>query len=449
MDISNRKEPVLLLAGDLLSFYLALWLMLFLRYGELPRADAWYQHLLPFSILFLVWVLVFFIAGLYEKHTTLFKDRLPGAILNTVVINSGIAVIFFYFIPVFGITPKTNLFLYLVISFTLIVCWRLYGVPLFASRRRENAILIGAGEEMRELEREVNGNPRYAIRFVSSVDLDRIEGIDFKREILERVQSENVSSVVVDIKSEKISPILPHLYGLIFMNVRFMDMHKVYEEIFDRVPLSLVRYNWFLENISASRLSAYDVVKRGMDLVLGLVLGLVSLVFYPFVILAIKLDDGGELFSFQRRVGKNGMLVNIAKFRTMTLANDDAAWGSVENKVTRTGAFLRKSRVDELPQLWNVIKGDISLIGPRPEFDRPAREYVEKIPYYNIRHIIKPGLSGWAQIYHEAHPHHGLDIEETRNKLSYDLYYIKHRSFMLDLKIALKTVKTLLQRAGA
>ena len=132
----------------------------------------------------------------------------------------------------------------------------------------------------------------------------------------------------------------------------------------------------------------------------------------------------------------------------MTLPNDDANWNKIKNKVTKVGAFLRKSRIDELPQIWNVLMGDISLIGPRPEFEKPVREYVEKIPYYNVRHMIKPGLSGWAQIYHEQHPHHGVDIEETRNKLSYDLYYIKNRSFMLDIKIALKTIKTLLLRAG-
>ena len=118
-----------------------------------------------------------------------------------------------------------------------------------------------------------------------------------------------------------------------------------------------------------------------------------------------------------------------------------------KNKVTKVGKFLRMSRLDELPQLWNVLRGDISLIGPRPEFPKAVSEYENQIPYYGVRHIIKPGLSGWAQIYGE-HPHHGIGVSETKNKLSYDLFYIKRRSLLLDLIIALKTIKTLLSKQG-
>ena len=118
------------------------------------------------------------------------------------------------------------------------------------------------------------------------------------------------------------------------------------------------------------------------------------------------------------------------------------------NRVTRVGNLLRKTRLDEFPQLWNVLKGDISLIGPRPEFPDAVKHYTDEIPYYNVRHLIKPGLSGWAQIYQEQHPHHGVDTFRTADKLSYDLYYIKNRSFLLDIKIALRTVKTLASIAG-
>ncbi|MDP3958064.1 MAG: exopolysaccharide biosynthesis polyprenyl glycosylphosphotransferase [bacterium] len=448
MEIADKKEPLFLFLGDVAAFYLALWAMLLLRYGKLPDEGVLALHLAPFSFLFAVWVVVFFIAGLYEKHTAFFKSRLPSVILNAALVNAGLAVLFFYYIPTFGITPKTNLFLYLVISFALIVLWRLYGTRFLGARKRENAILIGGGEEMRELRDEVNENARYSLRFTSVIDLDAAGSIDFKRDVLDKIAAEQVSSVVIDITNEKIGPMLPRLYELIFKSVRFFDMHKVYEEIFDRVPLSLVRHNWFLENISSSSVTAYDVLKRIMDITIGAVLGVLSLALYPFVILALKLDDGGPAFSRQTRIGRGGRPITIVKFRTMTLANDEGEWGKVENKVTRVGAFLRKSRIDELPQLWNVLKGDISLIGPRPEFPRAVREYNEKIPYYNVRHLIEPGLSGWAQLYHERHPHHGVDVEETKNKLSYDLYYIKNRSLMLDIAIALKTMKTLLQRAG-
>ena len=109
---------------------------------------------------------------------------------------------------------------------------------------------------------------------------------------------------------------------------------------------------------------------------------------------------------------------------------------------------MRRTRIDEIPQLWNVLKGDISLVGPRPETPELVKVYEKEVPYYDVRHLIKPGLSGWAQIYHDAHPHHGADVTETAKKLSYDLYYIKNRSFLLDIKIVLKTVKIFAMRAG-
>ncbi len=186
-----------------------------------------------------------------------------------------------------------------------------------------------------------------------------------------------------------------------------------------------------------------------MDMTISAVLLLISLLVYPFVYFAIKLEDGGTLFIIQERIGKNNRAVKILKFRSMT-GNDKGVYtnGASELRVTRVGNFLRKTRIDELPQLWNVLRGDLSLIGPRPELPELAKSYSQSIPYYNVRHLIKPGLSGWAQIYHDAHPHHGVATEETKNKLSYDLYYIKNRSLFLDFKIALRTLRTLVSISG-
>ena len=225
-------------------------------------------------------------------------------------------------------------------------------------------------------------------------------------------------------------------------------MYKVYEDIFDRVPLSLLRHTWFLENISLTPKFTYDFLKRLMDIVVSIILGLISLAFYPFVWLIQKFDEGQGMFSVQERVGKNDVPVKLYKFRTMQVANDEGRWDKNENKVTRVGRFLRRTRIDELTQLWNVMKGDISLIGPRPEFSVAAKQYEKEIPYYNVRYLIKPGLSGWAQIHHDKHPHHSVDIQETKNKLSYDLYYVKNRSFLIDLKVALHTIRELVSRRG-
>ncbi|TAL49422.1 exopolysaccharide biosynthesis polyprenyl glycosylphosphotransferase [Patescibacteria group bacterium] len=446
MTFSHRREPLLLLLGDVIVLYFSLWAMLAARYWNIPDEAKLQAHLLPFTFLFAVWIGVFFIAGLYEKHTSLLKGRIGSLILNTQLVNSFIAVLFFYLIPYFGITPKTNLFIYLVFSFLLLFAWRVYLFPSLEVTEKQNAILIGTGEEMKELEEEVNNNTRYNLYFISSLELDEIGGFDFQEEILKRIYAENVHIIAADFRSEKVEPLLPSLYNLIFSQVRFIDMHKIYEDIFDRVPLSLVKYSWFLENISGAAQKSYDILKRAMDIMLALILGIISLLLYPLVVIAIKLDDGGPILFWQERVGQNNKIFKVVKFRSLKSHNDPEGIAK-SPQPTKVGKFLRRTRIDELPQVWNVLKGNLSMIGPRPEIPSLVKHYEKEIPYYNVRHLIKPGLSGWAQLYGE-HAHHATNVSQTKNKLSYDLYYIKNRSLTLDLKVALRTIKILLSREG-
>ncbi len=447
MNALNKRDPFLLFCGDIIIFYLSLWITLWIRNQTLPSVELFKLHTAPFSYIFIVWFIVLFIAGLYEKRTLILKHSVPLTIFRTQIINSVIAVLFFYFIPAYGITPKTILFIYLIVSLILMLAWRIYGYALLGPKRKHNALLIASGEEMRELRDEVNTSEHYNLKFISSVDLNALGSMDFQEEIVKRIYAEDVSIIVVDFKSGNVEPFVSHLYNLIFSGIIFVDMHKVYEDVFDRIPLSLIKYSWFLENISLAPQITYDIFKRLMDLIIGLVGGIFSLVFYPFIILAIKLDDRGPIFIMQERVGKNGKLIRAYKFRSMMRNEVDLNRGA-ENKLTRVGPFLRKSRLDEIPQIWAVIKGDLSLIGPRPELPTGVALYEKEIPYYGIRHLITPGLSGWAQIYHDNHPHHGFGVAQTKEKLSYDLYYLKNRSFLLDVTIALKTIKKVLSRSG-
>jgi lipopolysaccharide/colanic/teichoic acid biosynthesis glycosyltransferase len=228
--------------------------------------------------------------------------------------------------------------------------------------------------------------------------------------------------------------------------VQFIDTHKVYESIFDRIPLSIIGYSWFLENISSKSHIVYDTFKRIMDVSISIVFGIFTLIFYPFVIIAIMIEDGGNVIISQDRVGKGGRLFKLLKFRSMTRNENRGGWiGETDNKITKVGKFLRKSRIDEFPQLWNVLKGEISLIGPRPDIVGNFETLSREVPYYTIRNVVKPGLSGWAQTHQDIVPQ---SIEETKERLAYDLYYIKNRSFILDIKIALQTINTLLSRVG-
>src|SRR3989338_710839 len=347
----HRKELFILLFGDFLFFLVSLWLALFLRNLEIPSRELFSIHFLPFSLLFVAWIIVFYIAGLYEKHTVILKSRLPSVLANTQLVNSALAVVFFYFIPLFGITPKTILFIYLFVSFVIILAWRMYGYFLIGRGHLDNAILIGSGEEMKELLEEVNNNPIYNLKFVSSVDLNRADEKGFWDEIVSRIYSENVSIIAIDPANENVEPVLPHLYNLTFSKISFIDMHKIYEDIFNRVPLSLLRYNWFLENISTTPRAAYDAMKRMMDITLSLILFIPSLIIYPLVYLAIRLDDGGSFFIVQERIGEGNKIIRIFKFRTMT-ANDSrqyGASGTSKLEITKAGKFLRNSRIDELP----------------------------------------------------------------------------------------------------
>ncbi len=447
-----KKEALILFCGDIFFFVFSLWLALYFRFGTDPTWERFKTHLIPFSILFVVWILVYFIAGLYEKHTLILKSKLPSIIFNAQVVNSIFAIVFFYIIPIFGITPKTILFIYLLISFVCILLWRLYGMFLFGARDKQPALLIGTGVEMKELLDEVNNNSRYDLSFVSSIDVRDIEAINIQEDVITPVYSNDIKIIAVDFSHAQVAPLLPHLYNLIFSKVRFVDSHRIYEDIFDRIPLSLVTYSWFLENISVSPKFTYDFLKRVMDIILSFFLGIISLIFYPFVYIAIKMDDGGAIFIRQERIGQNNVHIGIVKFRTMSINDGGIEMGGREvdrkQKITRVGAFLRKSRIDELPQLWNVFMGDVSLIGPRPELPNLVHLYEKEISFYNVRHLIKPGLSGWAQLYQKDPPKFSTDYDQTKTKLSYDLYYIKNRSFLLDLKIALKTVKALFSRSG-
>ncbi|MFA5934695.1 MAG: sugar transferase [Candidatus Paceibacterota bacterium] len=438
MLVFNKKEPFLFFVGDILVFFLSLWMSLFIRNFDIPAFSIYLEHIIPFGIIFVLWVLVFFVSGLYNKYTTILKGKIPLVILNAQIFNSFIAIAFFYLIPYFGITPKTILFIDILVSFILIYIWRVYGQYFFKVRRKISAIIVGSGEEIYTLEKEVNNNPVVNLKFVSSINLDKVDGIDFVKEITDLVYLDGLSVVVIDLKDPRIEKILPHLYNLIFSGVRFIDIYKVYEDVFDRIPLSLIKYNWFLENISLRPNFGFDLLKRFFDIVISIILTPIFLILLPFVFILVKIEDGGKLFFSQDRIGRKNKIIKIYKFRTMT--NDE--------KITKIGNLLRKTRIDELPQLWNVFMGNLSLIGPRPEKPDLVFLYEKEIPYYNIRHLVKPGLSGWAQICQDNPPKFEINFNDTKTKLSYDLYYLKNKSIFLDVKIALKTMGAIFSRKG-
>lgn len=451
MTLVPKREYFALLIGDLAIFALSLWLTLIFRYLEAPSAAFFQLHTLPFAILFLAWSVIFFLAGLYGKHTRLFRSRLFSTLIYTQIINIAVAALFFFFIPVFQIAPKTVLLVYLLVSSPLIVVWRVVLFPLLRRGRRLKGVLIASGADAKMLADEIASDVRYPFSFEYVVDTERTPSHEVIQHACRVAEEDDIEFLVVDISDTALQTALPILYDAAFHKRRFVmvNVMDLYQEIFDRVPLSLVRYEWVLANSSASR--AYDVVKRGIDIIAALFGGALSLVFYPFIMLAIKMDDGGDIFIKQERVGRFQKPMYIYKFRSMT-GNDGGKYdanGKSKLKVTRVGRVLRNLRLDELPQLVNVLLGDLSIVGPRPEFPTLAEHYNARIPYYNARYLVTPGLTGWAQILHDRHPHHGTDVNATKEKLSYDLYYYLHRSLMLDLYIIFQTVRIVITAKGS
>jgi lipopolysaccharide/colanic/teichoic acid biosynthesis glycosyltransferase len=431
-----------LFLGDLLFFSLALYISLYLRVFEAPTRELYLAHLVPFSLLFIAWVVVYFIAGLYESRSIILARRaLSATLLVAQTINMAIAALFFFFVPAFGIAPKTLLVIYLAVSFLLVLAWRAFLFPWLGLQRTEDAIVVGDGPEIEALAKAMN-SAQYAPVRVAEVISPRAPGLSAA--IFAAMERHRARVVLADFDEPLVSEAFPHMYNLLSAGVRFFDALNIYEDIFGRIPLSRLDSAWLARNISGHEHVFYDVLKRAMDIAAALVAGAITLIFYPFIIAAQKLYDGGPIFYRQVRVGQYNRPLPMLKFRSMSGTDQGSELLKSKLTVTPVGKVIRKTRIDEAPQLWSILKGDMSLIGPRPEFPIMVEEYAKQIPYYNLRHLVKPGLSGWAQLYHHQDPHHGTDITETRNKLSYDLYYLKHRSLLLDITIALKTVRRVL-----
>lgn len=451
MNPFDRGHTIVLLLGDFVTLGSALVLTLLVRYREIPSDEVVSQHLQPFLLLFCLWLLVFFIVGLYDKYISLVRKSIPALVLKVQAFNMLIAAVFFFAFPV-GIEPKTNLAIYLVISSLLIVLWRLYLYPRIATGKPMRALVIGDSEEALGIARVFAKN-RYFKHIkpflLSKKDVPDFE--EFRSSFLGFLSQDSTDMVVADMRDSFAVRLSQDFYRFAFedRNIRFINLPDIFEELHHRIPPSLIGETWLLENVTTETPHyAYDLLKRLIDIVVALFLLIPTAILFPFIYFAIKLDDRGPLLYIAERVGQFNRPIHLLKFRTKNGRDTGSQAVKSELVDTRVGKFLRKTRLDELPQLLNVLKGDLSFIGPRPEIPSLVSVYSKEIPYYNLRHLVKPGLSGWAQINNFDVPRGGVDVERTIAKLSFDLYYLKHRSLLLDVEITLKTINTLIMRTG-
>ena len=230
------------------------------------------------------------------------------------------------------------------------------------------------------------------------------------------------------------------------MQVSVLSYPDFYQILTGKIPVEAIGANWFLDNLKEGGKNYFQAFKRMIDLLAAVFIFSVSFIFWPLIALAIKLESRGPIFFCQERLGRQGRRFTIIKFRTMRQENNNQELTTLGDKrITRLGNFLRKTRLDELPQTINIIKGEMSFIGPRPERPELVAELEEAIPFYNMRLIVKPGLTGWDQVSGE---YHSPSKEDTLKKLQNDLFYIKNRSLFLDFVIFLKTIATVFGRGG-
>lgn len=434
-----RKFTLFLM--DIGLLYVSLLAMLQIRYDN-EFVSQYHLHLIPFGIIFALWLTIFFIANLYDPRTFRNGIRFYSALFQTIAIASVISISFFYLIPIFGITPKTNLLIFILIFTGLETAGRWLFNGIVETRFKKNVVIVGNSEQTIEIADFIRKNPQLGY------ELKTIISPAEARTLEQTIRNESVDTIVISPESYQIPEIIDVFYKALAKKMAFYNLSSFYEHMTGRVPLGAINQIWFLENLSESRKSAYEILKRILDILFGTIFGIVSLALYPFVIAVIKLSSSGPIFYTQKRIGQLGKSFSIIKFRTMVRdaeAKTGAVWATDNDaRVTGVGRFLRKTRIDELPQLWNILMGDMSLVGPRAERPEFHETLKRQVPFYEERYLIKPGLSGWAQI----NFHYGSSIKDAAEKLQYDLYYIKNRSLILDLGIVLKTIRIALAQAG-
>jgi exopolysaccharide biosynthesis polyprenyl glycosylphosphotransferase len=350
-----------------------------------------------------------------------------------------------------GSLPRRGVlyFLALVVVFTLI--WRgLYTLVFTAPAFMRRVLVVGAGESGVALVEVVNSILPPPFHIVGLIDDDaskhgmQVGSVSVKGDnsiLLNLVEEEGVSDIVVSILGPMNGSMFQALLDAQERGAEITRMPVAYEELLGRVPINYLESDWLLRSfVDSIRVSAvYSLLKRLMDLIGGLIgLGLMIL-FLPWIALAIVLESGRPIVFFQDRLGQGGKVFRVAKFRTMRQdaeADGQAHWAMQEDpRATHVGRLMRKAHLDELPQFWNVLRGEMSLVGPRPERPELVAELEKQIPFYRARLLVKPGLTGWAQINYGK----GASVEGSAEKLEYDLYYIKHRSLVMDLWILLRT----------
>lgn len=456
-EISERK--VLLRVFDIIFVLIALYFVgIYFKFQYFDLSITNYYWAIVLAIYINVFGTVFEIYNL-QVASNQFQ------ITKSIILTASTTVLFYLLTPIYTpILPSNRLqILYFFLAiFLALYSWRLFYVAYLASSRFiKNVILICDNSQLKELVVGLESvNPHYKVlgyinseennledpifkdHYIPNIDIDKLEEFVLKNSISEVViASQKTDAITVNLYNQLI-----HLLERGFM---IREYTQVYESITQRIPVQYMArdfYRYFPFSRSNQN-QLYLFLARILEIVISIIGLSVGLVLVPFVILGNAIANKGGLFYTQERVGRNGHVFKILKFRTMgkNSEKNGAVFTTINDvRITPFGKFLRKSRIDEFPQFYNILKNEMGVIGPRPERPVFVDEIAKRMPFYETRHVIKPGLTGWAQVNYC----YGETIEDSLIKLQYDLYYIKHRSVFLDVNIMLKTISTVVFYRG-
>lgn len=456
---SNGKKKFLL-AGDVILVFIALFLSAYIKVAFF-HSFGFETILSKFNwkifILLSLSPIVFFIFELYNQNYWRNNIKLVFFISCAVLIMSGIIIVYSYLFHHNSAIDRTVLLFHILFCVFLLFTWRKVFIHLLFKLKylKKKILLIGNYSIVNDIEssmKNLNATP-YDLTIVKNYSEDpgmvHIDGSVSSKSIFDRIDKK-FDTIVVANRLEDFPMLRKQLFDIRYSGIAVYDAPYFYERLLGRVPIDIVKDSWFLFHKQGEKLNSffYQKVKRIIDVALSLGgILLLSPLIIPIAI-AIKLTSKGPVFFKQERLGRNERPFILLKFRTMVNNAEKLTgpkWAEKNDpRITKVGKFLRKTRLDELPQLFNILKGEMSLVGTRPIRKHFAEKFAKEIPHYRLRFIVKPGLTGWAQV---QGGYYGTD-EGQKEKLEYDLYYIRNQSVFFDLLIILKTISTVLTAKG-
>ncbi len=447
MIIQRKRIQHLLFIVDIVICILSLFAAMFLRFDEIPTKQNYIAHLKIFIPVIISWILSMYIFYLYSIDVYIPAYKLLFRMFFCYIISTGIGVSFFY---IFSrqLTPKRLLLIYNSIVLVLIFGWHLICKKIFTNKYfKNNYIFIGYSPDVKSL-LEITKTKYYGNFVCSGIydEFSKASTIKTEQELEKALKDQNIKTVVIKSNYKLTQSLSNILLNSLANKTVFYSLPEFYEIISRKIPLGSISDGWILNKINKSENFLYSKIKRLTDVILSILLLTITSPLWILASIIIPLETKGPVIFKQKRLGLNAKEFVLYKFRSMRVENNTLIFTAKNDpRITRFGKILRKTRIDEIPQLINVIKGDMSLIGPRPERPEYAIELQKQIPFYNQRLIMRPGITGWDQVSGE---YHSPTKEDTYKKLQNDLYYIKNCSLNLDFSIAMKTIATMFMREG-